>query len=57
MAKGFQNLKDKVAVITGGSRGIGKAVAVALVERGARVVLGDILDDIGQTTMQELNEK
>jgi NAD(P)-dependent dehydrogenase (short-subunit alcohol dehydrogenase family) len=34
------NLKDKVAVITGGSRGIGLAVAELLVEEGARVVVG-----------------
>lgn len=33
------NLADKVAIITGGSRGIGEAIAVAMSEFGAKVVL------------------
>lgn len=57
MTKDSLELKDRVCVVTGGSRGIGKAVALALTSRGARVVLGDILDDVGQATAQELNEK
>ena len=34
------NLENKVAVVTGGSRGIGFAIAEALVRHGARVVIG-----------------
>ncbi|KAI8146448.1 hypothetical protein BJV82DRAFT_387155 [Fennellomyces sp. T-0311] len=48
---------DKVAVITGGVRNIGKAVAHALVERGTRVVIGDILSVEGQETVREFNER
>ncbi len=33
------NLKDKVALVTGGSRGIGAAIAVALAETGAAVAV------------------
>jgi NADP-dependent 3-hydroxy acid dehydrogenase YdfG len=34
------NIEDKVVIITGASSGIGKATAVMLAERGAKVVLG-----------------
>ncbi|WP_030167416.1 glucose 1-dehydrogenase [Spirillospora albida] len=37
----------KVALISGGARGIGAASARALAAEGARVVIGDILDDEG----------
>lgn len=37
-------LKDKVAVVTGGARGIGSAYALALASEGAKVVICDIRD-------------
>ncbi len=41
------NLKDRVAIVTGGARGIGLAIARCLHDAGAHVVIGDIqpLDD------------
>lgn len=38
------DLKDKVVVVTGGGRGLGRAYAVGLAREGARVVVADIAD-------------
>lgn len=40
MSGPFPDLAGKVAVVTGGTRGIGRAVSLALAARGARLVLG-----------------
>jgi 3-oxoacyl-[acyl-carrier protein] reductase len=39
LPENLQYLKDKVAIVTGASRGIGKAAALALVTQGAKVVI------------------
>ncbi|MVZ99611.1 glucose 1-dehydrogenase [Actinomadura sp. LD22] len=44
----------KIALISGGARGIGAASARALVAEGAKVVLGDILDEEGKAVADEL---
>jgi NAD(P)-dependent dehydrogenase (short-subunit alcohol dehydrogenase family) len=48
-------LRHRVVIVTGAARGVGKGVATALVERGASVLLVDILDDQLAATAQELS--
>lgn len=45
---------DKVALISGGARGMGASHARLLVAEGAQVVIGDILDDDGKALADEL---
>ncbi|WP_063063212.1 glucose 1-dehydrogenase [Nocardia violaceofusca] len=46
----------KIALISGGSRGMGAAHARLLVAEGAKVVIGDILDDEGKALAGELGD-
>ena len=44
--------KGKVAIITGGSFGIGQATAIAFSKRGARVVVADWMEDKENNTIK-----
>jgi 3alpha(or 20beta)-hydroxysteroid dehydrogenase len=46
----------KVGLISGGARGMGASHARLLIAEGARVVIGDILDDDGQALADELGD-
>jgi 3-oxoacyl-[acyl-carrier protein] reductase len=46
-------LEDRVAVITGAGRGIGRAVALLFVEHGAHVVINDVDADPAQETVSD----
>jgi 3-oxoacyl-[acyl-carrier protein] reductase len=47
-------LRDRVALITGGAAGIGKATAQRFIEAGARVVICDVNQEAGEATVREL---
>jgi NAD(P)-dependent dehydrogenase (short-subunit alcohol dehydrogenase family) len=49
-------LKNKVALITGGGNGIGKASALLFAEEGAKVVLTDIDQNAGEETLKIIKE-
>ncbi|MEI9939012.1 MAG: SDR family oxidoreductase [Pseudomonadota bacterium] len=50
-------LEEKVALITGGSEGIGRATALAFAEHGARVVIAARRPEVLETTAQELRKQ
>ena len=50
----MRRLVDKTALITGGARGIGAAIARAFVNEGAKVILSDINDIEGAVTASEV---
>jgi NAD(P)-dependent dehydrogenase (short-subunit alcohol dehydrogenase family) len=50
-------LKNKTAIITGGARGIGRAIAERFVKEGARVVVADLLLDQAKQTASAIGPK
>ncbi len=55
--KGSEKLKDKVAIITGGDSGLGKACAIAFVKEGAKVVIPYLDEHQDALTTKEYIEK
>mgnify|MGYP000414240037 CR=1 FL=1 len=50
-------LKEKTAIITGGAKGLGKAIAIALSEKGAHIVIADVDDVTGNKVIDEIKAK
>ena len=49
-------LQGKVAIVTGGARGMGEATVRIMVDEGAKVLIGDVLDEPGQALADELGD-
>ncbi len=49
-------LANKVAVVTGGARGIGRGIAERFIAEGCRVMIGDVLEERLAETVAELGE-
>ena len=49
-------LKDKIAIITGAGRGIGRAIAIRFAEEGAKVVVDDVNDTLGTATVSTITK-
>lgn len=49
-------LKDRVAIVTGAGRGIGRAIALAMAREGARVVVSDVNEDDCKNVVGEIEK-
>ncbi len=47
-------LKGRTIVVTGAARGVGRAIAEACARHGARLVIADVLDELGRSTAREM---
>ena len=57
MSNTYKPFKGRVAIITGGSRGIGRAIAELMASRGADLVIADYQFDLAKITASEIAER
>ncbi|MHA1664469.1 MAG: SDR family NAD(P)-dependent oxidoreductase, partial [Candidatus Njordarchaeales archaeon] len=49
-------LKSKIAIVTGGASGLGKAAAIALAKEGANIVIADIDISSAEIVVEEIKK-
>ena len=49
--------KDKVVIITGGNSGIGKAAAILFAKEGAKVMIADLSEKMGDDLVEEIKRQ
>ena len=49
-------LEGKIAIVTGGARGTGEATARLFVEQGAKVLLTDVQDGLGESVAKDIGD-
>ena len=53
----MNRLQNKVAIITGGAQGIGKATALKFADEGATIILWDVNEEKGSALAKEIKER
>jgi 3-oxoacyl-[acyl-carrier protein] reductase len=53
----MSTLASQVAIVTGSGRGIGRAIAEALLKEGAKIIISDINEALCQVTADEINAR
>jgi 3-oxoacyl-[acyl-carrier protein] reductase len=53
----MRRLENKVAIVTGGGRGLGRIFCLAMADEGAKIVTADILEKESSETAQEIKRK
>ena len=49
-------LEGKIAIVTGAARGTGEATTRLFVEQGARVLIADVQDELGESVAKDIGD-